>query len=183
MPIEVEMKFPVAEWHTLERHLHELQGSVTEGHQEHDAYFNAPDRDFAETDEALRVRRRGLETFVTYKGPKQDADTKTRREIEVPLQVGEEPAACFVELLGCLGFRLAGNVYKVRRQCRLTWKGFALEVSLDEVQNLGDFVELEIVVDEDRVGGAISALKQIAESFGLENPERRSYLELLLAKP
>ena len=45
-----------------------------------------PCRDFAQTDEALRIRTVGDTSFVTYKGPKLDATTKTRRELELPLR-------------------------------------------------------------------------------------------------
>ena len=47
-----------------------------------DTYFSHPARDFAATDEALRIRSIDQENFVTYKGPKLDATTKTRREID-----------------------------------------------------------------------------------------------------
>ena len=55
-----------------------------------DQYFAHPARDFAQTDEALRLRRVGKQNFITYKGSKIDATTKTRREIELPLAPGEE---------------------------------------------------------------------------------------------
>ena len=61
--------------------------------READHYFNAPDRDFARTDEAFRLRRIGAANFVTYKGPKRDAQRKMRTEIEVPLPDGDEAAA------------------------------------------------------------------------------------------
>ena len=53
-----------------------------------DHYFNAPDRDFAQTDEAFRLRRIGTGELLTYKGPKRDADTKTRTEVELRLADG-----------------------------------------------------------------------------------------------
>src|SRR5438046_2583453 len=86
--LEVEMKFAVEDFTPLTRRLWEWHAFADAEHQEADHYFNAPDRDFAQTDEALRVRRSGSYNCVTYKGPKLEAQTKTRTEIEVPFSGG-----------------------------------------------------------------------------------------------
>ena len=76
--------------------------------------FNAPDRDFAQTDEALRIRRVGSFNFLTYKGPKQDRQTKTRTEIEVALAPGPEAAEAMSQLVTRLGYRPVAVVAKTR---------------------------------------------------------------------
>ena len=49
--------------------------------QEHvDTYYNHPSRDFAETREALRIRRVDGVPMVTYKGTKLPGEVKARRE-------------------------------------------------------------------------------------------------------
>ena len=68
-----------------------------------DRYFNHPARDFAETDEALRIRRIGPVNRITYKGPRVDTVTKTRQELELPLVEGEKSAADWITLLEKLG--------------------------------------------------------------------------------
>src|SRR5262249_22673855 len=103
--LEVEMKFAGVDFALLEGHLKEHCARLLGVRQEADHYFNAPDRDFAITDEALRLRRVGLANFVTYKGPKRDRLTKTRTEIEVPLAEGDRAAGDFVNLLKLLGYR------------------------------------------------------------------------------
>ena len=75
--LEVEMKFAGVNFTDLERRLSEWGARPDPPIDEADHYFNAPDRDFARTDEALRVRRIGTSNHVTYKGPKRDAQTKT----------------------------------------------------------------------------------------------------------
>src|SRR5438552_3145030 len=75
--LEVEMKFPAADFTGIERLLAERGAVAQESLEEVDHYFNAPDRDFAQTDEALRLRRIGPANYATYKGPKRDAQTKT----------------------------------------------------------------------------------------------------------
>ena len=145
-----------------------------------DRYYAHPARDFAQTDEALRIRRVSESNFVTYKGPKLDQQTKTRREIEIPLPPGEEGFSQFAALLEALGFRIVAEVRKLRRIARIDWQGFHVEVALDDVEGVGHFVELEIAADPAQLAGAKAALATLAEHLGLQGGERRSYLELLL---
>src|SRR5262249_10306128 len=149
--------------------------------QEADHYFNAPDRDFARTDEALRLRRIGAANLVTYKGPKRDAQTKTRTEIEVSLAEGDTTAADFGRLLTHLGYRSVAVVSKTRCIYHLDRDGFALEICLDKVEGLSTFAELEILAPEERLEAARDLLLRTAAELGLSDSERRSYLELLLA--
>src|SRR3712207_4870783 len=88
-----------------------------------DRYFNAPDRDFARTDEAVRVRSIGARNFATYKGPKRDRQTKTRTEIEVPLGDGAEVARQFQQFLSHLGYRFVAEVRKHRAIYQLSREG------------------------------------------------------------
>src|ERR671922_2772590 len=103
--LEIEMKFPVPDFADLQRRLAEWGSVPATVREDADEYFNAPDRDFARTDEALRLRRIGPANFVTYKGPKRDPQTKTRTEIEVPLAEGDRAAADFAQILIHLGYR------------------------------------------------------------------------------
>src|SRR5262245_45217914 len=103
--LEVEMKFPVPEFAAVEQRLAAWGSSPAAVLHEADHYFNAPDRDFAQTDEALRLRRIDSANFVTYKGPKWDKQTKTRTEVEVPLAEGATAAHDFMQLLQHLGYR------------------------------------------------------------------------------
>jgi adenylate cyclase class 2 len=180
MPIEVEQKYRLADRAAFETRLAALRPSPGESEEQVDCYFAHPARDFARTDEALRLRRSGDLNYITYKGPKLDATTKTRREIEIPLAAGEVPAGHGTELLEALGFRLVAEVAKRRSHCSIRWKDQEVEVSLDDVAGLGDFVELEIVCEPAEVEAARQALASLSERLQLSNCERRSYLELLL---
>jgi adenylate cyclase, class 2 len=177
---EVEMKFPVADLVALERRLTGLGASIAGEQAEMDVYFAHPARNFAKTDEALRIRRKGPANFITYKGPKIDATTKTRREIDLSLPPGEETAQAWTGMLEALGFTIVGEVCKLRRKAHLDWQGRRVEISLDEVERLGSFVELELVVAAEEVEAAKACIASLAKALGLEGGERRSYLELLL---
>src|SRR4051794_13543350 len=70
MTYEVEQKHRVTDKPALIARLRERGCSLEEPIQQSDQYFAHPCRDFAATDEALRIRVVGDESFVTYKGPK-----------------------------------------------------------------------------------------------------------------
>jgi adenylate cyclase, class 2 len=180
--LEVEMKFSDVDFARLERELRDRGAREDPARDDCDQYFNAPDRDFAKTDEALRLRRIGSTNFVTYKGSKRDAQTKTRTEIEVPFAEGDQAAEDFARLLQHLGYRPVRKVRKHRRVFHWERGGYQLEVCLDDVDGLGHFAEVEILAPEDQIEAARKALLETAKALGLTNTERRSYLELLLAK-
>jgi len=61
-------------------------------------------------------------------------------------------------------------------------QGRQVEASLDEVERLGTFAELELVVDEHDLEAAKACIASLAAALGLVGSQRRSYLELLLEK-
>ncbi|MBP7736718.1 MAG: class IV adenylate cyclase [Spirochaetes bacterium] len=136
--------------------------------RERDLYLNHPGRDFRKTDEALRLRQVGDEVVLTYKGPKLGAVSKTRREEEVPVGSFEKT----LDILTLLGFIPSGTVEKDREIYTLG----DIEICIDRVDGLGNFVELELKgTDRERVE---KELFRIAGELGLDRFERRSYLEL-----
>jgi adenylate cyclase class 2 len=180
MAIEVEQKFRVADLPALERQLDVLGAKPGEDQQQVDRYYAHPGRDFATTDEALRLRRVAAHNYITYKGPKLDPTTKTRHEIELALPEGSAAASEAADLLAALSFRPVAEVHKHRRHFALDWQGRSIDIALDRIEGLGDFVELELVVDEDNVPAAQAAVAALAAQLKLAHGERRSYLELLL---
>jgi adenylate cyclase class 2 len=178
--LEIEMKFPVAEFAPIQARLSGWNARPDEAMEEADHYYNAPDRDFARTDEALRLRRIGAVNIVTYKGPKQAGPAKTRTEIEVPLESGAEAAEKFCLLLTHLGYRAVAIVRKKRLVYHFDRGGFGLQACLDEVDKLGAFVEVEIVAPEEMKSEAQEVLVQVTADLGLKEVERRSYLEMFL---
>lgn len=182
MHYEVEQKFPVENHDAIVARLTELSFEPHDEIEQADLYFAHPSRDFEQTDEALRIRRVGDQAWMTYKGPKIDPVTKTRREMELALPPGQVMADQYAQLLEALGFRRVTEVRKRRKQGMLEWQGNRVEVALDEVAELGCFVELEISADETTLEAARASLTELAEALGLVHSERRSYLELLLAR-
>jgi adenylate cyclase, class 2 len=180
MPIEVEQKFAVADLAEIERRLESLSPRDREAVEQVDTYFNHPCRDFGQTDEALRLRQVGGRNFFTFKGPKLDTTTKTRREVEIELASGPRSAAEAVQLLEALGFNKVAEVRKHRVEFTVRWAERDIKVALDRVADLGSFVELEAIADEREVGQAREKLASLAQRLEFSNSERRSYLEMLL---
>jgi adenylate cyclase class 2 len=179
--LEIEQKFAHADIPGIERRLTDWGARRGEEHTEADHYFNAPDRDFAQTDEAFRLRRIGATNFLTYKGPKRPGTVKIRTELEIALRDGDEAVQQMIQLLTHLGYRPVAIVRKHRRLYHLEREGFALTVCLDEVERLGRFAEVEILAPEDQVEMARTVLAHTAAELGLTQLERRSYLGMLLA--
>ena len=176
---EVEQKFHVDHVQKVEARLAEFGVRFVAAIQQIDHYFNHPARDFGQTDEALRLRQVGEDNFITYKGPKIDPTTKTRRELELPLPKGAKTSDQFATLLAALGFRAVGTVRKTRRPGKLVWEGHHVELAMDDVEGVGTFVELEISASDETLSVAKAALEALSQRLGLGSSERRSYLELL----
>jgi adenylate cyclase class 2 len=145
-----------------------------------DTYLSHPSRDFAQTDEALRLRRDGESNVLTYKGPKLDQVTKTRMELELRLPKGEEFASQLRDVLEALGFHAVIDVRKQRRSTTVRWQDATIEVSFDELESLGLFVELETSAVLAELPVARRQIAALAEELGLTRNERRSYCELML---
>jgi adenylate cyclase class 2 len=180
--LEIEVKCPVESFDAVREKLTAWGATVEPPHIEADHYYNAPDRDFGTTDEALRVRRVGVKNRVTYKGPKLDKQTKTRTEIEVSLAEGDKAAEDFCRILENLKYRPTAVVRKERIAYHLERGGFALEVTLDDVTGVGKFIEVEIQAPPESLDADRAVLLQVVADLGLTQTERRSYLEMLLAK-
>ena len=180
--LEVELKFALTDEAAVRRELLAFEVQWHAPEQQVDCYFNHPARDFAQTDEAVRLRQMGDENVITYKGPKLDAATKTRREIELPIPPGEDGLKKFGELLEVLSFRRVAEVRKTRTKGKFTWQGWPVEVALDEVEQVGSFVELEIQAEENDLPAARTAILALAQQLHLTQQERRGYLEMLLAR-
>ncbi|HUI40146.1 MAG TPA: class IV adenylate cyclase [Methanothrix sp.] len=143
----------------------------TENHR--DFYFNSPWRDFRKSDEALRIRIKEEGARLTYKGPKLDRETKTRKELTVRIDSPEEMA----EILSALGFVLSAEVRKHRTKYVLEDVTFAL----DDVEGLGAFLEVEIRGEADFEEQKCRVLL-LLEKLCLGESIRSSYLELLEEK-
>jgi adenylate cyclase class 2 len=193
---EVELKLR-ADHDTVRTALDGVGATLDRRVRQVDTYYDAPHREFAETDEALRLREERREraddsdapdvvdeggvtdaettTRLTYKGPLVDAESKTRAEHETAVADGDTAAG----ILAGLGFEPAAVVEKDR-----TFFGLDdYTVSLDTVDGLGEFVEVEgEAAGEDDVVAVREGAADVLRELGLDPDDqiRTSYLGLLL---
>lgn len=174
--IEVEVKARVNEFDSIKDNLSKLKAVKIRTERQEDTYFNAPHRDFAITDEALRIRKipdgDNLEIFITYKGAKIDKSSKTRKEYEVSVEDSEITKNIFESL----GFRPVATVIKDRDIYQL--EDFV--ITLDTVKKAGIFVEIEKdLKDDEDFDETLQEIFKLYEKLGItEGFERKSYLEL-----
>ena len=179
--LEVELKFRCDDPQRLEADLSRLGALRADEVRQVDQYLNHPQRDFAQTDEAVRIRDTNGQTSLTYKGPLVDLESKTRREIELDL-AGDQAREKLGEWLLAVGFRPVLQVEKTRQAWTLSRGGRDVEIVLDLVTGLGQFVELETVAAEADLAPARRLLQDLAGELGLTQSERRGYLTMLLGR-
>ncbi|BDR92026.1 class IV adenylate cyclase [Vulcanisaeta souniana] len=175
---EVEVKYRVPNHDAIRDRLKALNAKFLEHTEETDIYLNSPLRDFAKTDEALRVRVYGDGTVVlTYKGPRIGNVGKTREE----LSVTANDLDSLLEILRRLDFREVAKV--VKRRDIYNYENFT--IYLDTVEDLGSFVEVETMVnDKELINRATDEVLQFGDKLGLKREwiEKRTYLELVLER-
>ncbi len=171
--LEIEVKARAG--HQQVKELLAGMGANFIGVQHHcDTYFNAPHRDFANTDEALRIRSVDGRSVMTYKGKKLDTVSKTREEFETEVDGGNARS-----ILLALGFYEAGVVKKKREIFRFE----NMTICLDSVGSLGEFIEVEITAESD-IEFHSKHIFSFLDKLGIveEDSIRTSYLEMVLGK-
>ena len=167
---EVEVKAPVKDADALINAILKKGAGFLKSETNSDIYYNHPSRDFAETDEAFRIRKVDNKYFFTYKGPKIGTAAKSR--IERELEINDYETAR--EIVSLLGFRETGRVNKQRE----IYTCGDITICIDNVDGLGVFVEIE------KTGPEREPLEKevirFASELGISGFERRSYLEMIL---
>jgi adenylate cyclase class 2 len=181
MSYEVEVKYRLVDRDRLVERLVERGAARGPSIDQEDIYLNHPSRDFAQTREALRIRRCGTDNRITYKGPRLAGPTKTREEIEIPFAEGADAFQQLSRLMENLGFRPVATVRKTRTLFHLVEAGHELEIALDLAEGLGHFAEIETQAQtEADHPAAQAAVLALAGQLGLTEVEPRSYLRMVL---
>ena len=138
--IEVEVKAKIESFDIMRERLENLNAKKVKTEYQEDRYFNSPVKDFAKTDEALRIRKTKTETyerlFITYKGPKIDSESKTREEVEMEIEDENKCSKIFENL----GFNEVRTVIKNREYYKID----NFEISPDDIKGLDPYMEIEI---------------------------------------
>ena len=171
--MEVESKFRSPGNDKVEKALNKLGAELVREEETEDVYFQHPGRDFGETDEALRLRKKEGVSELTYKGPRMRLEHTKARE-EVTLRT-DDPLAV-QRIVERLGFK----EFMVVRKRRKNFKYDKIWIAVDDVEGLGEFIELELITEEPTRAGAL--IEHMRKDLELTDPEPKTYLELILAK-
>jgi len=186
--IEVEVKIPIENRKSVEEALHRIGAQRLNSETQVDVYFDHPVRAFQETDEALRLRSRHPDVEgdepdntipspyeLTYKGPKLESRSKSRVELSVHISNIDSARS----ILESLGFKHVATISKRR----VFYTMDSITVSVDDVEDVGLFLELErLVTSRGDMNPALDTIFNLVERLGLDsnNSIRTSYLELFL---
>lgn len=184
--LEIEQKFRVDDFQAVHAKILDLECIDRGELEQRDEYFSHPCRNFKKTDEALRIRYEGDRAILTYKGPKLAGPIKSREELEWPFEFEStkasqdpNPRPPIGWLLQRLGFLPIATVRKHRQWFHLLVDQIKVAVSLDQVEQLGCFVEIESVCLDSQRAAHETAIRSIAQQLGLEHPITASYLGML----
>ena len=185
--IEVEIKLPLRRQEKTEEtgRIAEVLCSMgfrkAARFRQRDTYFDNEAGEIRGGGKALRIREtedlmKGVVTAeLNFKGPRMDQVSMTRQELET--EVGQ--AETGRRILAALGFSpVLPEVVKERTEYRRK----EITAALDRVEGLGDFLELEILADEETENGKVlQKLEELLGELGYQMGDTvtRSYLSML----
>ena len=169
--IEVESKFKSPGNEKVERALAHLGAKKIASVDMEDVYFAHPSKDFGKSDEALRLRKIDGAAELTYKGPRMHSESAKARE-EVTLKTDNPLTA--QRIIERLGFKEFGIV----RKRRISYILDKLRVDVDDVEGLGEYVELEVLTESPERAEQLVELAR--KELALDRLEKRTYLEILI---
>jgi len=156
---EIEIKAKIEE--DLSNKIIENNGVFLREVFQEDIYFNHPCRDFKESDEALRLRKERNNFILTFKGRREEGKIKKREEIEAKVEES------IIEILERLGFKKVCIIRKKRKEFSLG----NVKIFIDDVENLGKFIEIE---------GNEEEIFNIMKILGIKEYIKETYLELIM---
>ena len=164
--VEIELKFqllnPVAVTNFLSANAEFRYESFQQ-----DVYYNAPHRDFLENQdnisEWLRIRIEKDKAHINYKDwQPHDKSVKTHC---IEYETNVDSYESLSHILDALNFKRLTEVKKTRR----AWMYMDTEVSIDSVEDLGDYLEIEYKGDTlNNVSEARQHLHKVADKLGAE---------------
>ena len=169
MTFEIETKLKVVSLDAVAIQL-STSGAIFQSQQRQiDTYFDDWESSMVSSDCALRLREQkdnhDHKIILTYKGPKQNGQMKTRREIE--LEITDFDA--MKNILIALGYKESVTVEKIRD----LWLLDGCMVCLDKLTMLGTFVEIE--------GPCEKTIENVARKLNLSELEHmhQSYANMI----
>lgn len=159
--MEVEIKLVCQNFNDLKRKLLKLGAVLTKTKRQIDTYYNHPAKILIERGEYLRIRKAGDKKTIAHHINLADG-VNDECEIEMPADAEIE------KLLKRLGFPKLGVIDKKREQYQLG----DFNICLDQVKNIGNFVEIEMMIKKGSQKEAIAKCWQLAKKLGFSQKDK-----------
>lgn len=143
--------------------------------REHDLYFRY--KTDLEKLWIARIRSKGNKHVLTYKSNKKFGEGAWD-EVNIPL--GKEAAAQLASFFKDNEHNLEAEITKFRR----TFKIDGMEVNIDEIDNLGTYIEAEIMAETEKLEEAKDKIKSFFKKLGIteSNITEKGYVGLMRDK-
>jgi adenylate cyclase class 2 len=143
-----------------------------------DIYFNVPGRDSLTSKECLRIRESETKREITYKPPTKNSDMNNgffaKKEINLAIQDIETAKILLLDI-GC---EILTEVKKERKRFRLD----KFKIFIDNIQNVGLFIEIEIVDVYNNIQKGISEIDKLMKNLKIDEYtiEDKPYRDLVI---
>ena len=135
--------------------LKKIKSKILKESKEHDKYFRY-ETDIDKT-WIVRIRSKGKKHILTYKSSKKFGEG-TWDEVNVP--IGKRAALQLASFFEDNEHRLEVEIAKFRR----TFKIDDMEINIDEIENLGIYIEAEILSEVDEIEDAKNRIKSLSNN-------------------
>ncbi len=172
--LEIEIKASIANREEIKRKLEQKGAQFKTKKYQHDILLDPPTADFSKTDQVLRIRNTNGNWKLDYKSPRMDNETRARKEFSLTIEDGKQ----LKEIFAFMNFKIVGEIEKTRETYTLQH----ITIDLDSVTHLGDFIELEILGEEQNLEKHKKEIFQLLEELEIKEIIQKDYLELLWEK-
>lgn len=176
--IEVEVKIPIDE-EDEKRIIEKLDsyGTFLGVYNEEDVFLESIYDTSYGKDKTLKLRKRDGEIKLIFK--QKEAGKEFKEHLEVEIKINEHDINNVLQLLKYLGFKEV-TVIKKRRT---VYKINDCTINLDHVENLGLFIEIEVLSDGKERREVHEKIEKVLSLLGISGKEliRHSYVEMLKA--
>lgn len=177
---EIEKKYflSAGEETHIEEKLQSLNARYIGEKWQKDTYFNVPGRDSYASKECLRIRESTEKIEVTYKPPTEETDNSlshfAKKEVNLSIR-DAETASILLRDIGC---EVLAVVEKKRRDFVLD----KINISVDNLEGVGWFVELECIEEAEHLSSILTAINELADNLGIteEMVEVRPYRDIVV---
>ncbi|MEK6858358.1 MAG: class IV adenylate cyclase [Nanoarchaeota archaeon] len=163
--MEIEIKATFEDKQKVKAELKKLGAKEEKQKHQIDEYYNHPQRDTRKTKEYIRLRYKPNENTGVFAYHVNIADGVTKE-----YETAVDNLEVFKQILNGLNFPLLGVIDKKRE----TFKLGEFSITLDEVKDIGNFIEIETDGEESQIAEKKEALAQMLEKMGISRDKIRN---------